>query len=480
VKRARVDDYKRRLANSANNWPVRLERFVFDTIPSAGSGEIPFSSPIVVLAGPNGVGKTTLLRAIWAAASPQRIDGELSTSLKLSSGRAVLAFRDANGVKTSGVIFADGRITGDAGVGVDVVHIDASDESKYNQETFCEFSEIDDLINGVGFLLADARTLDEINYISCRDYREIKIYELESDRGVVPFFEVSYGNDRYDSRTMGAGESALLLLWWTISRAANHAILLIEEPETHLSPASQETLTHFILSSAVEKQLNVVLTSHSHRIINVFSEREMVYLFRDGTGIRTIEGLPPPALLETIGIKINIDVIVLVEDALAATFLRLMLERHRTALSRRIEISVRKGEANITGLLRKIGEPFSALKVIGCFDGDMRGNIPQDIAAVSTFLPGDRALERIIREIVNSNPEALGVSTGSPDVPAILFGLQGTDHHDWYSGLCHQLGLTSAQLFPMLFRIWETRDGNSVAANSTLDELDRVIRTPSS
>lgn len=201
---------------------------------------------------------------------------------------------------------------------------------------------------------------------------------------------------------------------------------------------------YFVIS-----QISVILTSHSHKIINSFSENQLVFLFRDGSVVKTRVGLPPPALLRTIGIDLQVDTVVLVEDQLAKTFLRLMLERVRPTLSRRIEISIRNGHGDITSLLKRINGQFNKVKVIGCYEGDMRGSIPLEVQKYSTFLPGDCALEMTLRDIITRNPDSLANATGSTDVAAVLFGLQGAENHDWYSSLCGQLGLSASQLFPM-------------------------------
>ena len=63
VRAARVVDHRRHLRDKRDRWKFRLERFAFEGIPSLGREELSFSSPLTVICGPNGVGKTTLLRA---------------------------------------------------------------------------------------------------------------------------------------------------------------------------------------------------------------------------------------------------------------------------------------------------------------------------------------------------------------------------------------------------------------------------------
>ncbi|MDA9549431.1 hypothetical protein ACM43_34265 [Bradyrhizobium sp. CCBAU 45321] len=475
MRAARVSDYKRRIRERALQWPLQLQRFSFEEIPTLGSGEIPLTLPLVVLAGPNGVGKTTILRSVWAAAAPTQVTQDAPTSLKLNAGKAVLAYRNAEGEQTCEVTFGGGAPTGTSSLNVDVIHVDAAAETKIHQKEFASFQDVNDIINGVGPRAIDEKTLIEINFICRRDYREVKVYEIESDSGIIPFFEVAYGNNRYDSRTMGAGELAILYLWWTIDRAPENSILLIEEPETNLSAASQETFSYFLLGAAVDKHLSVIVTSHSPKVINSFSEEHHVFLFREGANVRIIESTPPPVLLALLGIEPHVDVVVLVEDAAAEWFVRQILERHKPGLSRRVEISVRNGDGNIIKLLERIGAPFSAVKIIGLFDGDLRGKIPDGLGAISTFLPGDKPIEHIFREIVQADPKALEAVSGSQDIGPILFGLEGAEQHDWYAKLSDHLGLSKAQLFPMLFQLWERRPGNNDSALAMLQSLVTLI-----
>ncbi len=475
MKLARLGDFKRRLRERSSDWPIRMERFSFEQIPSLGSGEIPLGFPIVVLAGPNGVGKTTLLKALWAAASPVHSSLGPSTSLKLSGGTAKLEWTDSGAPIESNVTFVRGQISGVDQSNFEVIHLDIAFDAKRLQADFCSFAAIEDIINGVGMRTLDSKDLVEVNYVSRREYREIKIYETDADNDAVPFFEVALGNDRYDSRTMGAGELSLLYLWWAIDRAPERALLLIEEPETYLSPASQEALTHFIIMSTVQKWLNVVITSHSAKIIGCFRDENLVFLFRDGVGIKIAENPVPPVLRSNIGLSSQIDTFVLVEDQAAKEFLRRMLERHQPALARRMEICVREGEGNIVASLKTMGGVFKAAKIIGMFDGDMDGRIPKEIAAYSALLPGNKAIEKIFREVIEADPGRFSAVTGCTNVAAILFGLQGDDCHDWYSGLCSQLGLSKDQLFHILFQIWHDQPHNVLSTKKSIDALMSLI-----
>ena len=70
MRKARSEDWQRRLRAGLQNWPTRLSRLSFSDVPSLGTADIPFLSPLTVISGPNGVGKSTLLRALWGALAP--------------------------------------------------------------------------------------------------------------------------------------------------------------------------------------------------------------------------------------------------------------------------------------------------------------------------------------------------------------------------------------------------------------------------
>jgi energy-coupling factor transporter ATP-binding protein EcfA2 len=464
VRLARLADYKRRVQTKSSEWPLKLRRFAFTGVPSLGTAEVALASPFLILSGPNGVGKTTVLRAIWAAADPSSARPLPGASLKLTTGSAILDY-DWNGeARSSAVNFVAGKTDGGEAIPTSVVHLDASSDPLRYQRYFCEFQTYDDIINGVGANTLDDKTLAELNYICKRDYRTITIYEVETGDEITPFFEVQVGGDRYDSRTMGAGELTALHTWWAVNRAADNSLLLIEEPETFLSPASQEGMAHFLLVSTVDKKLVTVMTSHSAKIIDSVADEHRLFLYREGAGAKFAEVPVTPRLLATVGIEPAVNKVLMVEDQAASFFLRLLLEYCDPTFARTCEISVQGGDGNIVAALERIGGRFQAMKIIGVFDGDLRGKVKKTVAPFAAFLPGGVAIETIFRELITADVAASAEALSKPKLGEILFTVEGADHHDWYESLCEGLSLTKAQLFPMMFGLWIRQTGNEDAA----------------
>jgi len=479
MRHARAEDYHRRIREKPDHWPVRINRVAFKGIPGLGEGDIPLSSVLTVLCGPNGVGKTTLLRAIWASLDRDAAAGIITTARKLTAGTASVDIIQRGDAVTCTTTFVDGEIEGECDHDIEIVHIDTSSEVVQQQEIFCKSENADDITNGAGARALNSKELASLNYLTKRDYSSVNIYEVELFKKVVPFFEVTFGSDRYDSRTMGGGELAAFYLWWALDRAEDCSIVLIEEPECYLSPGSQEAFRDYLASAMFNKKLCVVMTSHSSQIISPLPKESARYFRRDAAGIKLITDRPPPILLESLGIKPPIDTLVFVEDAAAAIFCRLWLERFDPNLARRIEIAVRNGDGEIINAIRQLPGPYRFLRFVGLFDGDMRGKVPKDVDSSSVCLPGDQAIEKVFRQMVTSDPSKVSEFTGRNDLETILFGLQGSDHHEWYERLSLHLGLSKPQLFAVLFSIWMRDEKNRAEAAAAYEQLLVLVEGPS-
>jgi predicted ATPase len=473
MRRAKLEDAWRRIRKGHKQWEFVISSFAYDDISGLGSGEIVFNSQVSVLAGPNGVEKTTLLKAIWASADPHDAQLGHTASLKFASGRASLRCTRKADRLSSDVEFVAGEVRSGLKMEFECFHLDPG-VPQLMQRKFCSFSSVDDIINGMSVQLADEVLLEEINYVSRRDYREIKIYEIDDGDDVAPFFEVAYRDDRYDSRTMGAGELSSLFLWWAIDRAPNNSLLLVEEPETYLSPAAQEALIEFLVVSVSKKFLNVIMTSHSPNVFRRLPLESMVCLYRQGGGTKIANRPIHPEWWRTVGIEPPVDIIVLVEDLSAELLLRHILESNDPILARRLEVRQKAGQGDIVTFLRAVDQQFMAIKIIGAFDGDQKGQVPDEILVLSVFLPGEEAIETQFRSLINEDQSLLPKVTGSKD-NYILAGLEGLDSHDWFHRLADGLGKSQEQLFTIIYPIWEaSHDHKSQALQFVTDLVSRI------
>lgn len=477
MRAARAEDHRRHLREKVARWRFQLERFAFEGIPSLGQDEISFSSPLTVICGPNGVGKTTLLRAIRAAADPTGIGDDPIVTHKLPSGTATLDSRFAGTSKPSTVTFSQGKPVGGTTVDVEVIHLDVASALSAQQEYLCSFESATELTNGIGHKVLDLKALEVLNYLAKREYREVRLYEVEGeDQSVLPFFEATLGDSSYDSRTMGAGEFAIFYLWWALSRASENALVLIEEPECHLSPGSQSAFCDFLMGMAVAKTLTIVMTTHSSKIVSKMDDDNLIFVYRDDKGVQIVRGQPSPALLETLGVEYAVDTIVFVEDEAGTECGRFLLQAFRPDLARRTEFVDRQGDGNIVNAIRA-SRGIDNVCMVGLFDGDVRSTTPEDVKPFAAFLPGDEPIEKTLRKMLETDVSNMRVALDRPDLPEILFGLKGDNHHDWYEHLCEHLGQSRKQLFPTLLRIWLRQDGNEALARTSVEALATLYKS---
>jgi len=469
MRRARVNDFKRRLSQKAGSWPLKIQRIAFSAIHTLGEGEIPILSPLTVLCGPNGVGKTTLLKMIWSTLDPAK--AQQPKLGPIEAGRATVSLVDgSNNIELSSD-FGAKQTTGV--LDAEVVYINTSVDVDALQDQFVDLT-IDDIINGIGAKALSGPELAQINSLTLRNYREVKLYEVELSNEIVPFFEVSFGPSRYDSRSMGSGEFAAFLLWWRLRRARAKSILLIEEPECFLSPGSQAAFTELLIQIMFKKKIWAIVTSHSGEILAPLPQESIRFVRRDNTGVRFATDKPSPVLLETIGIRTPVDVIAFVEDHAAARFLRLLIEHFDPSLSRRIEIVPLDGDGSIINVLKEVENHYKAFILLGVFDGDVKGKLPEKVKSKALFLPGAKPVELLFKELCESNPDSLDMSERL-NVRDILFVLQARDHHDWFLDFAKSCGLEPGQLFMMFFRCWLRIDGNEEIAREVFQEISLKI-----
>ncbi len=475
MKAAKVKDLHRHLTTKKARWTSTLNTFSIKEIPSLGSIDIPFTSPFTVICGPNGVGKSTLLTALRLT-----LEGDVGLpasafSRKLTSGNSYLALEADGESFESEVSFNNGVPTRTSGDARPVVFISTGETIFLLQNSLCEFDSREDLINGAGTKELNKQELEQVNYILKRDYRRVALSEVELD-GIVPFFEVSYGDDDYDSRTMGIGELSALYIWWDLTRAEKNSFILLEEPETFLSPATQEAMANFFLSEALSKGHCITITSHSAAMIAHLPPSSLKFIFRAG-GALQLSDPPNPSTLEKLGIKSHVNSILLVEDAAAETFLKLLLELVDPILSATVVIKIRDGHGGITRTLREVAEIQGPIRFIGVYDGDMRTNDAIVQMENAFFLPGDEAIEACFKKLVTAQPDQLAAIRGVADkkVLEILSGAEGADLHDWYHAICAGLGLSREQLLASIFVLWQREPGNNEVIENWYSELLKAL-----
>ena len=130
-------------------------------------------------------------------------------------------------------------------------------------------------------------------------------------------------NKYYSEKNFSLGEILVLNTLLLIEDVPNQSMLLIDEIEMALHPRVQIRLLSYLEKKAEEKNLVVILSTHSSSIIKC--AKRIIYLENDGSGNISVDYNAYPALvLKEVAIEEDIqpDYVFLVEDGMAEMLLK--------------------------------------------------------------------------------------------------------------------------------------------------------------
>jgi hypothetical protein len=272
---------------------------------------------------------------------------------------------------------------------------------------------------------------------------------------------------------MGQGELSLLVMLWVLRDLRPNSILILEEPETHVSPRAQAALMNVIARACDEKGIWVIVTTHSPTITSRIPLEHLRLLVRDGQGISIIENSRRHQLAAILGGPTGFKGALIVEDDAAAEMTMALLEELSPDFLRQFEIVPAGSAAGVSAAL-KFPRTRDWLRVVGVYDGDQRENAPAAVTWPFLYLPGKDGPESVLRAVLNS-PESVNslvsqVRRDRNDVVMTLEAKAGLDSHDWVIECARQLNMRKGEFIHALTRVWL-----EVAANR--EEARQFVRT---
>ncbi|MFZ5842504.1 MAG: hypothetical protein ACOY3E_06320 [Pseudomonadota bacterium] len=367
--------------------PLRVEML------SVGVGEslnaIKISSRITAVVGVNGSGKTGLLRGVSEILNGGRHSHFRERPLKISG-----QFRGGKLDVVAGSNLPDG---------LNVLFCDISKETHELISILKGFGDLEDLMSQAGPRLLKGEELSAFRYACFKQYDEVKVFELErpaeltisedaveDGRDVVPHFVVKIGNIVYDSLSMGFGELCICYLVWKMWGLERSSILLLDEPDSHLSPPSRRALLDLLAFYADQKDFWVFFSSHAVDSLHRLSESEISLIYSENADVppRLALASDKRAVIRTLGLSTGRRLIILVEDVDAEEALVQILRKYGSEICDCIEVkSSVLGAEQLIGLQRQIPKDIAAFKILVVLDGDKRDAFKSSDDVL--FLPGD-------------------------------------------------------------------------------------------
>jgi energy-coupling factor transporter ATP-binding protein EcfA2 len=481
---SKFDDHWRHVF--LRTYPTRFTAATLTNLKVPADSTVNFSAGINAIVGGNGVGKSTVVAAITEllAADPNSIESGYRSKLQGStiSGTAFCTGTEVHlGVQDDG---SGGRIANGGKFEGHFRWLDPSDLANRSIHQIHADQNFDDLLEPLTPLQLSSEELKIASYLVGKEYDDIGIFEISEYGGyeVFPYFQVSSCGASYGSEGMGRGELSLLLTYWTLRDIPSNAILILEEPETHVSPSSQDSLMNIVAKFSDERAIWVIVTTHSPTIARRIPREHLKLLIR---GLGAALCAPNANKLDVallLGGGAAYQGVILVEDQKARQFTLALLEKLEPEMLRQFEIIVAGSDSNITNLLRSMPTTRSWLTFIGIYDGDLRSSlIVQEHKWPHGFLPGDVAPEILLKSLADTTQTladdiARELGTSVEQANLALNHAAGADHHEYFGKFAAALNLEVSIVIRGFVRIWLTQESNEEAARGFIEVVRKAVR----
>jgi energy-coupling factor transporter ATP-binding protein EcfA2 len=428
-----------------------------------GSDDVAITSRLTAFIGPNGVGKTRFLKALNSVFTEEFDETARPAIQRVSGfyrGHEFAIESPDNMVKPEGLV---------------AEYVDISLDVHAMQQYLEGQAHLDELLAQYEPNSPNQLVLGLYRHLCGRHYDSVSVLEVEGPASpgvaetsneeledlVFPFFCVEVAGVKYDNRSMGFGELCACYLVWKLYHAKSGTAILLDEPDSHLSPASRRALSDVLVLLAKERKLWVAFTTHSIELLEEMQESEVFLIHAD-----TIRETPriAPALtrrsaIRALGLASQRRLLIAVEDVDAKAVVWYMVNRWASDIAGTIDVQVVPGGA--TEVARFVNLfPIEAriCRAVGILDGDKRQEFPNTGGRI-LFLPGQtdpiEAAVAIVRQDCQLFAERLGVE--ATELHQTLMAIAHVNHHDFLSSLLFRQrleGMTVMDVRKALIGAW--------------------------
>ncbi len=445
---------------TGTGWPKRLEWMEIKGLRGWTGQRLDFRYPIMALVGENGVGKSSVLQA---AAAIYRAPGKAA---KKESRFASDFFPDTNWetIRDATIKYSvrEGTNHPEGSIRKPGERWRGNPERRERDVVYIDLSRIQPVSARVGYtkmvkthheeisaVLFDNLKLARFSQIMGKAYdlAKMALTNVHATR-TVPV--LTQHGTTYSGFHQGAGETTIVEL--LEADLPKYSIVLIDEIESSLHPRAQRRLIRDLAEKCRERELQVVLTTHSPYILAELPPEARAYIMQMGQEREIIYGVSPEFAMTKMDDIPQPECDLYVEDVRAQALLTEVLVVHAPYLIERCQI-IPYGAASVGQALGQMVERQCFPRASRVFlDGDQA----QSPGCIN--LPGDDAPERVIFEALHS-VDWKGISSRvgrqfSAVADACERAMTTNDHHNWVNDAANKMILRGDILWQAMCAEW--------------------------
>jgi predicted ATPase len=458
--------------NTNAGWPKRLESIEISGLRGWTGQRIDFRFPMIAISGENGSGKSTILQS--AAAIYSQVSGAQTrwfasdffpdTPWDTIRDAAIrFTVRQGNSSTMSSVRKPTDRWRGNPERPErPVAYIDLARIQPVSARTgYLKLAKA--TIRESGATVFEPTTIARLSEIMGRTYASGRMATTEADNTrQVPVISIN-GRD-VSGFHQGAGEFTITELLQT--DIARYSLVLIDEVETSLHPRAQRRLIRDLADLCRERELQVILTTHSPYVLEELPPEARGYILSGREKKEVVFGVSPDFAMTQMDEEVHPECDLYVEDRRAKLLLQEILVKFAPDLISRVEI-IPFGTAGVgkaLGLM--VSEARFPRPSVVFLDGD------QPVSDGCVLLPGGDAPERVVFEALRAQRWALLDALTARDFPKIADALElamtSGDHHEWIMAAASKLVLGGETLWQVMCAAWV---GNCLAP----EEAEKIV-----
>lgn len=463
---------------AGGGWPKRLNWLEPSGVRGWQGQRLAFDFPIVAIVGENGSGKSTLLQA---AACTYQIDkpgrtwypSEFfpDTAWDRVTGSALrYGYSEGGQHKTGHVRKLTDRWLGQV-------------ERPQRVVQYIDLNRIQPVGARVGYARIaktkhtersatdfDDNQIQRLSEVMGRQYDSAKmaISSVDENREVPV---LSRQGIAYSGYHQGSGETTVAELLQ--ADLPKYGLILIDEIESSLHPRAQRRLIRDLAERCRERELQIVLTTHSPYVLEELPLAARMYIMETGSKKEIVPGVSPQFAMTKMDDEQHPDCDVYVEDEAAKTLVAEILARHGKQVFPRCQI-IPFGAANVGQALGQMAalKRFPRPSVV-FLDGDNAASIG------CSLLPGDDAPEQIVfRELKKKRYGEVWLRIGrdsSVVEDELNKAMALSDHHDWVRHGANQLLCGGETLWQAMCAEWAQKCLSAEEASRVVQAVADVL-----